>query len=101
MIFEALGAAPHNGNTQPKLDILKKASGERRIVLIFDEMEQGIKVISDSAIKAQNIAFLQMISEFSTRSKQVTLFASIYSDRDEPGGAHLSVCRVPSYSLIM
>lgn len=92
MIFEALGAPLHKGNTHPKLDFMKKALGERRIVLIFDEMEQGIKVISDPALKAQNIAFLQMISEFSTRSKQVTLFASIYSDKDEPGS---TLKRVP------
>jgi len=61
-------------------------------VLIFDELEQGIKVIGNDAIKAQNIAFLQMLSEFSNRSRQITLFASIYSDKEEPGS---TLKRVP------
>ena len=59
---------------------------------IFDELEQGIKVIDDPALQAQNIAFLQMLSEFSNRSRQVTLFASIYSTQQEPGS---TLKRVP------
>ena len=85
LIFENLGAPPFKGITHPKLPEFKKALGDRKIVLIFDELEQGIKVISDPALQAQNIAFLQMLSEYSNRSKQVTLFAGIYSDQQEPG----------------
>jgi hypothetical protein len=85
MIFQALGYQPPKRKTQPTLSEFQKALGDKKIVLIFDELEQGIKVISDTALQAQNIAFLQMLSELSNRSKQVTLFASIYSERDEPG----------------
>lgn len=92
MIFESLGKQPPKGKTHPKLTDFQKALGDREIILIFDELEQGIKVISDSALRAQNIAFLQVLSEFSNRSKQVTLFASIYSDKEEPGS---TLKRVP------
>jgi energy-coupling factor transporter ATP-binding protein EcfA2 len=92
MIFEALGMQPPKGKTHPKLADFQKALGNREIILIFDELEQGIKVISDPALRAQNIAFLQLLSEFSNRSKQVTLFASIYSDKEDPGS---TLKRVP------
>ena len=92
MIFESLGKQPSKGKTHPKLADFQKALGDREIILIFDELEQGIKVISDSALRAQNMAFLQVLSEFSNRSKQVTLFASIYSDKEEPGS---TLKRVP------
>ncbi len=92
MIFEALGARFKASKTHPKLAEFEKALGDRKVVLIFDELEQGIKVIGDDAIKAQNLAFLQMLSEFSNRSPQVTLFASIYSDKEEPGS---TLKRVP------
>jgi hypothetical protein len=92
MIFEALGTYPSKGKTHPKLVEFEKALGDKKIILIFDELEQGIKVISDPALQAQNIAFLQMLSEFSNRSKQVTLFASIYSTQKEPGS---TLKRVP------
>lgn len=92
MIFEALGTGYKTSKTHPKLHELEKALGKRKVVLIFDELEQGIKVIGDEAIKAQNIAFLQMLSEYSNRSRQVTLFASIYSDKEEPGS---TLKRVP------
>ena len=85
MVFEKLGSEACKGNTQPTLKEFKKILGDKKIILIFDELEQGIRVISEPAIQAQNIAFLQMLSEFSNRSRQVTLFTSIYSDRAEPG----------------
>jgi len=92
MIFEILGSKIKKGKTHPKLSEFKKALGDKKIILIFDELEQGIKVIDDPALQAQNIAFLQMISEFSNRSKQVTLFASVYSSQQEPGS---TLKRVP------
>jgi len=92
MIFETLGARFKASKTHPKLAEFAKALGDRKVVLIFDELEQGIKVIGDDAVKAQNIAFLQMLSEFSNRSRQITLFASIYSDKEEPGS---TLKRVP------
>lgn len=96
LIFNALGAEAKKEKTHPKLDAFKKALGDKKIVLIFDEMEQGIKVIADSALQAQNIAFLQMLSEFSNRSNQVTLFTSIYSDREQPGS---TLKRVPRCTI--
>ena len=92
LIFEILGSKIKKGKTHPKLSEFKKALGDKKVILIFDEMEQGIKVIDDPALQAQNIAFLQMISEFSNRSKQVTLFASVYSSQQEPGS---TLKRVP------
>jgi len=67
MIFEALGTEAKKSRTHPKLAEFEKALGDRKIILIFDELEQGIKVIGDPALQAQNIAFLQMLSEFSNR----------------------------------
>jgi hypothetical protein len=93
MIFASLGKEVKKGKTHPKLTDFEKAIGDKKLILIFDELEQGIKVISDSALQAQNIAFLQMLSEFSNRSKQVTLFASVYSDREEPGSTLKRVSR--------
>jgi len=92
MIFAELGKEAKKGKTHPKLSEFERALGDKKIILIFDELEQGIKVISDTALQAQNIAFLQMLSEFSNRSKQVTLFASIYSTQKEPGS---TLKRVP------
>ena len=69
MIFETLGSEARKGKTHPSLNEFKKVLGDKKIILIFDELEQGIRVINDPAIQAQNIAFLQMISEFSNRSK--------------------------------
>ena len=93
MIFEALGTEAKKGLTHPKLAEFEEALGDKKIILIFDELEQGIKVIGDPALQAQNIAFLQMLSEFSNRSKRVTMFASIYSSQEEPGSTFKRVPR--------
>ena len=93
MIFEALGTEAKKGWTHPELAEFEKALEDRKIILIFDELEQGIKVIGDPALQAQNIAFLQMLSEFSNRSKRVTMFASIYSSQEEPGSTFKRVPR--------
>lgn len=93
-IFEQVaGRKPPKSVVQPSLSEVEAALGGRQVILIFDELEQGIRVLGDPAIKAQNIAFLQMLSEWGNRSKQVTLFASIYSGQEEPGA---TLKRVPS-----
>lgn len=92
IIFQQLGFKYEPTKPVPSLSEFQQALGKRTIVLIFDELEQGIRVIDNPAAKAQNISFLQMLSEFSTRSTQITLFASIYSDREEPGS---TLKRVP------
>lgn len=83
-IFSQLGYDYQGKTPIPHESDIKKAIGSRYIILIFDELEQGIRVIDKPALRDQNIAFLQMVSEFSNRSKQVTLFASVYSEREEP-----------------
>ncbi len=96
LVFKSLGVKIAKTKTQPKLDKFEEALGNKNVVFIFDELEQGIKVIADPALQAQNIAFLQMLSEFSIRSKQVTLFSSIYSDKEEPGS---TLKRVPGCTV--
>ena len=96
-IFEKIsGRRPETSIVQPSLEEVKKVLGDRRLILILDELEQGIRIIGDPAIKAQNIAFLQMLTEWANRADQVTLFLSIYSDQEEPGSTlmRLPSCRV-------
>ena len=92
LIFSHLGYSYSKDKPVPSLDNFNEAIGDKNIILIFDELEQGIKIIDDPAKKAQNISFLQMLSEFANRSRQVTIFSSIYSDREEPGS---TLKRVP------
>lgn len=70
-----------------------EAVGDRHLIVILDELEQGIRMISDEALRRQNIAFLQMLSELGNRSPQVTIFASIYDAGQEPGA---TLVRVPN-----
>lgn len=96
-VFEQVTARrPSKSVLQPSLAEVEAALAGQQVVLIFDELEQGIRVLPDPAVKAQNIAFLQMLSEWGNRSNQVTLFASIYSDPEEPGATlkRVPACRV-------
>lgn len=96
-VFEQVtGRRPAKSVLQPSLADVEAALAGRQVILIFDELEQGIRVLPDQAVKAQNIAFLQMLSEWGNRSTQVTLFASIYSDQEEPGTTlkRVPACRV-------
>jgi len=93
-IFEQLtNHRPKKSMVQPGLADVKKVLGDKRLILILDELEQGIRVISNSSVRDQNVAFLQMLSEWANRSDKVTVFASIYSDQEEPGS---TLKRVPS-----
>jgi len=93
-VFERLtGKRPAQTGLPPSLSEVQATLGDRCLVLILDELEQGIRVISDPAARAQNISFLQMLSEWANRDNRVTLFASIYSDQEEPGS---TLKRVPS-----
>ncbi|MBI2198940.1 MAG: hypothetical protein HYU42_10145 [Candidatus Rokubacteria bacterium] len=96
-VFEQVkGQRPPRSMVQPSLTEVESALAGRQVVLIFDELEQGVRVLADAAVRAQNIAFLQMLSEWANRSVQVTLFASIYSDQQEPGATlkRVAACRV-------
>lgn len=93
-IFERLtNQRPKKSIVQPSLAEVEKVLGDKRLILILDELEQGMRVISEPSLKAQNIAFLQMLSEWANRSDKVTVFASIYSNQEEPGS---TLKRVPS-----
>jgi hypothetical protein len=85
LIFSQLTYTYRAKKPIPGPDDLQKALGSRNAILIFDELEQGIRVIDKASVRDQNIAFLQVLSELSNRWKQLTLFASVYSDREEPG----------------
>lgn len=96
-VFERLtGKRPERVGVQPGLEDVRKALGDRTLILILDELEQGIRVIADPAARNQNIAFLQMLSEWGNRENRVTLFSSIYSDHEEPGSTlkRVPACRV-------
>ena len=84
-IFEKIGVHRQQSFTQPGLAEMESALAGRKLILILDELEQGIRSIASDAVRAQNIAFLQMLSEWGNRSNQVTVFASIYSSQQEPG----------------
>jgi hypothetical protein len=81
---------------QPGQREIEEVLSGRRLVLILDELEQGIRSINDPTVRNQNVAFLQMLSEWGNRSDQVTLFASIYSIEEEPGATlkRVPCCRV-------
>src|ERR1017187_5482363 len=76
----------------PSAEQIQEALGDRHLVLILDELEVGIGMIQDAAIKKQNIAFLQMLSELGNRSPQITIFSSVYDVDKEPGA---TLVRVP------
>ena len=70
----------------PSLTEFRAALKGRKLVLLFDELESGIRAIRDDALQQQNINFLQMISEESSREdSNVLLVASIYDGGIEPG----------------
>lgn len=93
-IFEQLtGRLPEKRIVQPGLKDIEKVLRNKKLILILDELEQGIRVISEPSIKQQNLAFLQMLSEWANRSNRITVFASIYSSQEEPGS---TLKRVPS-----
>jgi len=96
-IFEQLtGRLPEKSIIQPGLEDIKNVLGDKKLILILDELEQGIRVIGEPSVKQQNLAFLQMLSEWANRSDKVTVFASIYSSQEEPGSTlkRVPCCRV-------
>ncbi len=80
----------------PNLDELRNALADKKLVLILDELELGITMIGNEHIRAQNIAFLQMLSEESLRTENasVTMFASVYDSGKEPGATLKRVPRI-------
>ncbi|MGO8744420.1 MAG: Ig-like domain-containing protein [Thermoguttaceae bacterium] len=73
-----------------------EAVADRHLIIILDELEQGIRMIPENALRQQNIAFLQMLSELGNRSPQVTIFSTVYDAGQEPGS---TLIRVPNVRI--
>jgi len=86
IIFKEIGYAAPQLENSPSLAQWREALKQRRIVLIFDELERGMASLPP-AIQQQNLSFLQMISEEARRNKEAacTIVASIYDAQREPG----------------
>jgi hypothetical protein len=96
VIGQELGAAFRNAQP-PDINEFRAALGGKKLVLIFDELESGVRSISDPALRQRNLNFLQMLSEESNRAgSNVVLIASIYDGNGEPG---LTLKRVPRVEL--
>ncbi|MCX6865170.1 MAG: hypothetical protein NTV46_02935 [Verrucomicrobia bacterium] len=93
-----LGAKFANGNARPpSLTEFQDAVGSQTLVLVFDELESGIRGIADEALRQQNVNFLQMLSEYANRAgSNVVLIGSIYDGNREPG---LTLKRVPRVEI--
>jgi hypothetical protein len=79
----------------PTIDAFRTAVGEKKLVLIFDELESGVRSISDPALRQRNLNFLQMVSEEANRAgSNVALIASVYDGNQEPGQTLKRVSRV-------
>src|SRR6476620_9864926 len=84
VIGEELGAK-FRGDQPPDIKQFRAALNAKKLVLIFDELENGVRSISDPAMRQRNLNFLQMISEEANRAgSNVLLIASIYDGNLEP-----------------
>jgi len=88
---------PSGSARPPSLTEFQDAVGSRTLVLVFDELESGIRSIADEALRQQNVNFLQMLSEHANRAgSNVVLIGSIYDGNREPG---LTLKRVPRIEI--
>lgn len=96
LIFEKVGADKFISNTRPDLNQLREALSGKKVVLILDELELGFESIANKNTQAQNLSFLQMLSEEAQRSENasITIFASIYNSNNEPGSTLKRVSRI-------
>lgn len=79
----------------PSIAEFRKAIGDQKLVLIFDELESGIRAIPNPALQQQNLNFLQMLSEEANRAgSNLLVIASIYDGGVEPGLTLKRVARV-------
>src|SRR5439155_9657297 len=79
----------------PDINQFRAALAGQELVLIFDELESGVRSISDQALRQRNLNFLQMLSEESNRAgSNVVLIASVYDGNLEPGLTLKRVARV-------
>ena len=89
MIFREIGSPRQQSFAQPSLEEMESALAGRKLVLILDELEQGIRSIASEAVRAQNIAFLQMLSEWGNR-RMVLAGAGLLNERCETIPVHRS-----------
>jgi energy-coupling factor transporter ATP-binding protein EcfA2 len=80
---------------QPGRREMEKALSGKRVLIIFDELEQGIRCMQEPH-RSQNIAFLQMLSEWANQTRDMTLCAALYGETEEPGATlkRVPCCRV-------
>jgi len=87
--------ADFRADQPPTIKEFRAAIGDQKLVLIFDELESGIRSISDPALRQRNLNFLQMISEEANRAgSNIVLIASVYDGSQEPGQTLKRVARV-------
>ena len=94
VIGQELGAA-FRADQPPDINQFRTALDGKKLVLIFDELESGVRAISDPALRQRNLNFLQMLSEESNRAgSNIILIASVYDGNLEPGQTLKRVSRV-------
>lgn len=88
-LWQVIGSevgASFTGQRPPSLPEFRAAITGRKLILLFDELESGIRAIADENRRQDNINFLQMLSEESMRAdSNIVLIASIYDGSIEPG----------------
>ncbi|MFA5262785.1 MAG: hypothetical protein WC378_03100 [Opitutaceae bacterium] len=85
VIGDEIGAN-FTGQRPPSITEFRTALGGRKLVLLFDELESGIRAIPNDTQRQDNINFLQMLSEESMRAdSNIVLIASVYDGGIEPG----------------
>jgi hypothetical protein len=85
VIGDEIGAT-FTGQRPPSLAEFRAALAGKKLVLLFDELESGIRAIGTDSHRQDNINFLQMISEESMRAdSNVVLISSVYDGNIEPG----------------
>ena len=85
VIGEELGVG-FSADQPPDIKQLRAALEGKKLVVIFDELESGVRAISNDALRQRNINFLQMLSEYANRAgSNIALIASVYDGNIEPG----------------
>jgi hypothetical protein len=94
VIGQELGVT-FSADQPPDINQLRAALEGKKLVVIFDELESGVRAISNEALRQKNINFLQMLSEESSRAgSNIALVASVYDGNIEPGFTLKRVQRV-------
>src|SRR6266436_9538788 len=65
-------------DARPSLDDVRAAISGKHLFLILDELEMGIRMMTNPARRDQNLGFLQMLTEEANRNEDasITIFAS-------------------------